>query len=233
MISLNIETATDICSLSLAKDKEILFSDCSSEGNHARTLPLFIQKAVQIAQSKGLKIGAVAVSAGPGSYTGLRIATATAKGLCYASNIPLIFIPTLSILCQALIDGQKQLLTEDTILCPMIDARRMEVYTALYDNQLHPLTPTEAKIIDSDSFTQPLENHHILFFGNGAVKCQTTIKHPNAIFINDIPLLADYMAPLSYEAYLAKQFQDIAYAEPNYLKQYNAIKSTNRVLNNI
>ncbi len=224
---LAIETSTTVCSAAIIHNGEAIGVRVNTDGqNHARVLPVFVQELLAEAKQQGIQLDAVALSQGPGSYTGLRIGTATAKGICYGLNIPLIPIDTLQILCAAAHSAQ---LTAHDYFCPMIDARRMEVYCALYDAAGKRLTEIEAKVIDEHSFEDVLASNEVYFFGDGAAKCQTVITHQNAHFIGEILPLASYMGTLAEEAYRAKRFADVAYFDPFYLKEYQAIVSKNKV----
>ncbi|MBQ9706012.1 MAG: tRNA (adenosine(37)-N6)-threonylcarbamoyltransferase complex dimerization subunit type 1 TsaB [Paludibacteraceae bacterium] len=219
MISLNIETSTDVCSAALTEDGNVLAAHFSKDGNHARQLPVFIDDILAFARREKLMPEAVAISEGPGSYTGLRIGTATAKGLCYGLGIPLIALPTLRVLCEA-VPAEA-----GTLRCPMIDARRMEVYCALFADNGDILAGTEAKVIDSTSFADRLARGPVVFFGNGAAKCKTLITSENARFIDDIRPDAANMGKLAAEAFAKGRFADIAYFDPFYLKEFQATVS--------
>lgn len=218
MLILNIETSTNVCSIALSENGKILFSKSNSEGmSHAALLSVFIAEALDVIKLEEKRIDAVAVSSGPGSYTGLRIGVSTAKGLCYGFGIPLIAVSTLEILtaqARLLIDPKS-----NTLFCPMIDARRMEVYAAFYNNDGLLFREIAADIIDDNSYINELENHEVYFFGNGAEKCKSTITHTNAHFINDLIPLADNMISFSEKAFENKNFVDVAYFEPFYLKE--------------
>ncbi|MEG1547057.1 MAG: tRNA (adenosine(37)-N6)-threonylcarbamoyltransferase complex dimerization subunit type 1 TsaB, partial [Bacteroides sp.] len=162
----------------------------------------------------------VAVSCGPGSYTGLRIGVSMAKGVCYGRNLPLIGLPTLEVLSVPIL--LRHDLPDDALLCPMIDARRMEVYAAVYDRALNPLRKVGADIVDEQSYLNFLDEHPVYFFGNGAEKCRESITHPNAHFITDIHPLAQMMFPLAEKAHANGKFEDVAYFEPFYLKEFIA-----------
>lgn len=223
---LHIETATRVCSCSLSSNGELLFNrESYTEQSHSKLLGVFTEEAINFARLNNISIHAIAVSSGPGSYTGLRIGVSEAKGIAYGLDAKLIAIPTLKLLASMV----AKRVDSDTLLCPMIDARRMEVYTSVYDQSLQTLEPTTAKIIDEESFMNLLPQHKIAFFGDGASKCQDIITHPNAIFIADIHPLASGMIDLSVAAYKGSQFEDIAYFEPFYLKDFVATKPRNRV----
>ncbi len=222
---LNIETSTTVCSVAITRDGEPILVRVNRDGqNHARMLPLFIQELLAEAKQQGLTLDAVALSQGPGSYTGLRIGTATAKGICYGLNVPLIPIDTLRVLCEGC--GVRN---AESIYVPMIDARRMEVYCAQYDVTGKRLTEVEAKVIDEHSFEEILDTHEVYFFGDGAMKCSTVITHKNAHFIEGIVPLAEHMGNLAEEVYKLEKFADVAYFDPFYLKEYQAVVSKNKI----
>jgi tRNA threonylcarbamoyladenosine biosynthesis protein TsaB len=220
---LSIETSTDVCSVALAEDGTVIEKRELFEPNsHSKHTTLLIQ---DIFKTEGIppmkELDAVAVSAGPGSYTGLRIGPSVAKGICFALNIPLIAVDTLTTMSQAVLASGTDV-DADTLLCPMIDARRMEVYTALHDKTLKTIEETSAKIIDEDSFADVLAKNKVLFFGNGATKCKDVIKSENAVFVDDIFPLAANMSPLAEKAFNENDFVDVAYFEPFYLKSFVA-----------
>ena len=155
--------------------------------------------------------------------TGLRIGVSMAKGVCYARNLPLIALSTLEVMCVPVLLVNDEL-PDDSLLCPMIDARRMEVYPSLYTRGLEQRMPVTPMVIDSNSFAEQLDSHPIYFFGNGSSKCEEVIRHPNAHFIPNIVPLAKWMSPLAEKAYARAQFEDVAYFEPFYLKEFVAIK---------
>lgn len=217
---LNIETATTMCSVSLGKDGQLIaFKELNGDYTHAENLTLFIEDVIQQAGVQLKDIDAVAISKGPGSYTGLRIGVSTAKGLCYSLDKPLIAINTLEHLSRSVsIDA-------GTLICPMIDARRMEVYCAVYDHAGKEIEPTAAEIIDETSFSTLLNKHKMVFVGDGAAKCKEAFSsRPNAVFIDDVFPSAKQMIPLSEIAYQAAKFEDVAYFEPFYLKDFVAGK---------
>ncbi len=224
---LNIETSTHICSVSLAANgKTIQLLENSQDKTHAELVSVYAEEVLKAEGIKALDLSAVAVSTGPGSYTGLRIGTSVAKGICYGLNIPLIAVPSL----YAMVYGAQQALNQDVLYCPFIDARRMEVYTAIYNNQLEVVKETQALIVEQDSFNDLIENHTLVFFGTGAEKCKTIIKHPNALFLDELHISSKNMSALAYQKYLANQFEDTAYYEPYYLKEFQAVKSSKSLL---
>ncbi len=231
-ILFNLETSTTLCSVAVSKDGMIVFNKQSEDGpSHATLLGSYVEEAMSFVRAQNFKIDAVAVSCGPGSYTGLRIGVSTAKGLCYALNVPLIAVNTLELLaCTLLFDDS---VDEDSLLCPMIDARRMEVYAAIYDRSLQPLRPVTADIIDESSYLGFLDKHKICFFGNGADKCKQTILHPHASFKSDVHPLAQNMVALAEKSFRDSSFVDIAYFEPFYLKDFVATVAKNKVLGSL
>ncbi len=187
MAIIHIETATTVCSVALSEKGEVIFEKVSFDGlSHASLLGVFVGDAVKESKSMGLPIDAVAVSGGPGSYTGLRIGVSMAKGLCFGWNVPLISIPTLEIMASRAIKQVSGNDLSDSLFCAMIDARRMEVYAAIYDGFLRKIRDTEAEVITKDSYTLLLEKRKMYFFGNGALKCKDIIQSSNAFFIDDI-----------------------------------------------
>lgn len=218
---LNIETSTSVCSVAVSQDGEAIFVKEDLKGpSHAVSLGVFVDEALSFADSHAIPLDAVAVSCGPGSYTGLRIGVSMAKGVCYGRQLPLIAIPTLEVLSVPVLLYHD--LPEDALLCPMIDARRMEVYAAIYDRSLKPLRETAADIVDEHSYLDFLNERPVYFFGNGSEKCQTALTHPNAHFIGQINPLAKMMMPLTEKAFAEKEFKDVAYFEPFYLKEFVA-----------
>lgn len=217
MTILCIETSTNCCSAAIAINGEAKAIRANLTGaNHASELPLFVEELMNEARVNSWTIDAVALSQGPGSYTGLRIGASLAKGLCYGLNIPLIPVDTLQILCKAALVQQ---LPQDAVLCPMLDARRMEVYTSMYTRECARMKDIEAKIIDEHAFEAELAEQAICFFGNGAEKCQSVITSPNAHFIADIVPQAQYMGALAEHAALL-DVKQMAYFEPFYLKDF-------------
>lgn len=222
---LNIETSTNVCSVALSQDGVCLHEELDLKGpSHAQVLAGFVKETVSFADSHAIPIDAVAVSKGPGSYTGLRIGVSEAKGVAYGRDAHLLSVPTLKLLTVPILLGHDEL-PEDALLCPMIDARRMEVYCALYNRALHEVLPTQALVIDETSFREQLDQHPVYFMGNGADKCAEVIKHPNAHFIKGIVPRAKNMVPLAEMAMAREEFEDVAYFEPYYLKEFVATKS--------
>lgn len=219
---LHIETSTSACSVAVSEDGQNIFRKEDLKGpSHAVSLGVFVDEALSFADSHALPLDAVAVSCGPGSYTGLRIGVSMAKGVCYGRNLKLIGIPTLKVLCVPVLLYHDEL-PDDALLCPMIDARRMEVYAAVYDRALRPVCDIAADIVDEHSYADYLQEHPVYFFGNGAAKCKEKLTHPNARFIDDIQPLASMMFPLAEKAIAEGRFEDVAYFEPFYLKEFVA-----------
>jgi tRNA threonylcarbamoyladenosine biosynthesis protein TsaB len=221
---LYIETSAKNCSVALSQNSELLFNKVDTAGSsHSVQLGLFVDEALKVVESKGRKLDAVAVSSGPGSYTGLRIGVSLAKGVCYALDIPLISVPTIDLLADEV--RRTKALSSETYICPLVDARRMEVYTALYDNDCTMLHPVSAVIVDEKTFEKELENHPVWFVGDGAEKCSTIIRSQNAKFDGQIVPLAESMLPLAEKKYQEQTFEDVAYFEPFYLKDFVATVS--------
>jgi len=224
---LNIETSTAVCSVSLGKDGELLAYKENKDGmNHATHLTVFIDEILKENQLTTKDLDAIAVSMGPGSYTGLRIGVSTAKGICYGSNLPLIAVSTLQAMTASVLKNEAILSQlgdpETSIFCPMIDARRMEVYTGFYSFENKEIRKVSAEIIDEESFASDLEKGEIIFFGDGSAKCQSSLQSENAIFVADITPTALGMIELSESKFEAEAFEDVAYFEPFYLKDFVA-----------
>jgi len=228
-VILNLETASSVCSVALAVDgKLVALKESSEKNSHAGNITKFIGEVTGEVAMEYSQLDAIAVSKGPGSYTGLRIGVSTAKGLCCAIEKPLIAISTLQSMAFQIIQkspifsGYEK---EKVLFCPMIDARRMEVYCALFDINNAIIGKEEAMIIDHDSFENELHDHTIIFFGDGAAKCNAYLSHqPNAVFYDDIHPSATAMIALSEGKFIMKEFEDVAYFEPFYLKEFVAGK---------
>ena len=219
---LHIETSTSACSVAVSEDGQNIFKKEDLNGpSHAVSLGVFVDEALSFADNHAMPLDAVAVSCGPGSYTGLRIGVSMAKGICSGRNLPLIGLQTLQVQCVPVLLYHEEL-PDDALLCSMIDARRMEVYAAVYDRALKPLRDIAADIVNEDSYAEFLDKHPVYFFGDGAAKCKGKIKHPNARFIDGIRPLASMMQPLAEKAIAEKDFKDVAYFEPFYLKEFVA-----------
>jgi len=225
-VILAIETSTEVCSVALHNQGQLIADRESIEAySHAERLAPLIDEILESNNIKRKDLAAIAVSAGPGSYTGLRIGTSTAKGLCYALDIPLITIGTLESMLESIdVDSS------DHFLCPMLDARRMEVYCLLADSDNNIIEPTQAKIIDEDSFSDYLRNSKIIYFGNGSDKCKQVITSEKAIFIDDIKPSAINIGKLAFNKYKANEFADLVNFEPDYLKAFRVIKAKNPLL---
>lgn len=216
---LNIETATTNCSVSLSKDGEtlVLKEDNSAGYSHAELLHVFIKDVFETTNIQSHEIDAVAISKGPGSYTGLRIGVSAAKGLCFALNKPLISISTLESLAH-------QVKAEDGCIIPMLDARRMEVYSAVYNHKYELLRNIQAEVLTEESYRDLLNKGTVYFIGSGVEKTKQLIQHPNAVFIDGKLPSAREMAVLSELKYKKSDTEDVAYFEPYYLKDFVAIK---------
>ncbi len=222
-----IESSAEVCSVALARDGKVL--DCeesSHERDHAKLLAPFIDKIFTQTNTRPQELDAVVVSQGPGSYTSLRIGVSTAKGLCYGTGKPLIAVGSLQSLA-ALALHQHDVQPSD-LLCPLLDARRMEVYTAFYNTKSELQTEVTAEIITEDSFSDVLKKQRVLFFGSGAEKCREILSGDNAVFL-EVHASARGMVELAERKFTQKQFEDVAYFEPFYLKDFVAIKSTRKL----
>ena len=216
-----IETSTDVCSVAVSRDGAIIFNKEDHTGpHHNERLGSFVDEALSYTDNHALPLDYVAVSCGPGSYTGLRIGVSMAKGICYGRNLKLIAVPTLDLLCVPVL--LRELVTDDAaLLCPMLDARRMEVYAQVFDRALQEKRPIHSDVVDADTYTEFL-SHPMYFFGNGAAKCMKAINHPNAHLIEGIEPLAKNMLPLAEKRIAQGKFEDVAYFVPFYLKDFVA-----------
>ena len=217
---LNIETSTDVCSVAISDSGQVIFNKEDHSGpNHAVKLGVYVDEALDFLDSHGLPLEAVAVSCGPGSYTGLRIGVSMAKGICYGRGVKLIAVPTLELMAVPVLLGEHPE-QEDALIVPMLDARRMEVYAEVLDRALRVVRPIQADIVDADTYKEYLDQHPVYFFGNGAAKCMETINHPNAHLVEGIEPLAKNMAPLAEKRFVEGKFEDVAYFVPFYLKDF-------------
>lgn len=215
-----IETSGTICSMALSCNGMIWKSlVCEEAMQHASKAALFAKELIEYAKSQRIDIEAVAISGGPGSYTGLRIGASLAKGICYAMGIKLIAVDTLELIAVNAVKDKR--IEDGALICPMIDARRMEVYTSLFDSKTRRQTADEAKIIDSDSYKE-LSEKRIYFCGNGAEKCREILSSDNHIFIDNINPMAEDMLEPAAKRYAEGKFEDVAYYEPFYLKEFQA-----------
>lgn len=222
---LHIETATNVCSVAISKEGiKIAIAETNEPKSHAGVLNGFIQQVIQESKFGFSDLNAISVSKGPGSYTGLRIGIAAAKGLCYALNKPLIAVNTLQAMTSSLLKSPiaTSILNKSEVLfSPLIDARRMEVYSAIFNSELHFIAGTKAEIISEDSFSTLLKNKKIIFFGDGVKKCIPVLNaNPNIVFIEEFYTSAEGLISLAEIAYTAKKFEDLAYFEPFYLKDF-------------
>ena len=222
---LHIETSTNVCSVAVSEDGQCIFEQSAhgDKGAGAEQLGTMVDEALSFTDNHAIPFDAVSVSCGPGSYTGLRIGISMAKGICYGRDLKLLAVPTLELLCVSVLLRHPEL-EENALLCPMLDARRMEVYAALYDRSLKTVREVKADIVGADTYRQWLDERPVYFFGNGAQKCMETIQHPNAHLIEGIEPLAKWMQPLAEKRFLNDQFEDVAYFVPFYLKDFVAIK---------
>ena len=219
---LNIDTSTDVCSVAVSNEAELIFNKEDHTGpNHAERLGTFVDEALSFIDNHAIPLDAVAVSCGPGSYTGLRIGTSMAKGICYGRDAKLIAVPTLELLCVPVL-LQEMVDSNDALLCPMLDARRMEVYAQVFDRSLKEQRPIHADVVTEDTYREFLDQGPVYFFGNGAAKCMTVIHHPNAHLIEGIQPLAKNMCPLAEKRIAEERFEDVAYFVPFYLKDFVA-----------
>ena len=217
---LNIETSTKACSVAIHNDGKLLNckESVTEEFSHSEKLLLFISDVMNESRISFSQLNAVAVSMGPGSYTGLRIGVSTAKGLCYALDIPLISVSTLQAMAYGMLSVSKA-----DLFCPMIDARRMEVYSAFFDSDNIMVREVQADIVDGSSYDVELRKK-VIFFGDGSDKLKDVIKHKNAIFQSDFYPSAEFIGVLSYNKFVESDFEDVAYFEPYYLKDFVAGK---------
>jgi universal bacterial protein YeaZ len=211
-----------VCSVAVSNDAECIFNKEDYSGpHHNEQLGRYVDEALSFIDSHSLKLDAVAVSCGPGSYTGLRIGTSMAKGICYGRDVKLIAIPTLELLAVPVL-LKEQAEEENALLVPMLDARRMEVYAEVFNRSLDEVRPIQADVVTVDTYNEYLEKGPVYFFGNGAAKCMEEINNPNAHLIKDVVPLAKYMFPLAEKRIAQGKFEDVAYFVPFYLKDFVA-----------
>ncbi len=223
---LHLDTANQFCSVALSDGIKLIGLKETNEKNaHSRVITLFIDEILKTNNLTLKCIDAVAVSIGPGSYTGLRIGVSTAKGLCYALNKPIIAVSTLQAMALGTIQTMKksETFSKQMFFCPMIDARRMEVYSALYDSNWNEIREIRAEVIDENSYSSELKKQVLVFSGDGAEKCKPVLSHyPNAVFVDNFHPSSKYMISVALEKYKNRQFEDVAYFEPFYLKDFKA-----------
>jgi len=221
---LSLETSTQCCSVALHDDGVLVTSKIiETPRSAASQLAVMIDEVFHSANRKPQELKGVIVAAGPGSYTGLRIGVATAKGLCYALNVPIVSMNTLELMAYQFLETdtvKKYTKGDNVILCPMLDARRMEVYCALLDHNLNYIEEVQAKIIEEDSFKDILKSTTIFFFGDGADKCKEIIKHPNAHFSHGLIPLASSLGEIGYKKWKEAAYEDLVSFEPFYLKDF-------------
>lgn len=233
---LHIETATDICSVALSEgDQQLSLVESGAERSHATLLNAFIRKVLKESGKELNQIDAVAISKGPGSFTGLRIGVSTAKGLTYGLEIPLLSSGTLNNMAYGALNHPsiKAIIEKhgnELLLCPMLDARRMEVYACFFATDMTVVREVAADVIEDDSYSDFLDKHHICFFGNGSLKCEEVLNHPNAHFIHNLNPSANQMITPALDRFMQQQFEDVAYFEPFYLKDFIATTPKKKVL---
>ena len=229
-----LESSTEVCSVAIIENGEILDFREENEGlSHSKMLTVFIQDILKSNDLQVADIDAVAVSEGPGSYTGLRIGVSVAKGICYAGEKPLIAISSLEAMTHYVLKNSNLYnfdITHNDILVPMIDARRMEVYRAIYNSKAERVQKVEAVIVDEKTFETELKSGKVIYYGNGAEKCKTVLQHPNAVFIDSVITSSKSMAVIATQKFESGEFVDVAYFEPFYLKNFIAIKSKKNIL---
>ncbi|MBO0331437.1 tRNA (adenosine(37)-N6)-threonylcarbamoyltransferase complex dimerization subunit type 1 TsaB [[Muricauda] lutisoli] len=215
-IILNLETATTNCSVSISKDDKVVVLKENNAANysHSEQLHVFIKEALEEASLLFSDLDAIAISKGPGSYTGLRIGVSAAKGLCFSLDLPLISIPTLQSMAH-----QVQLEPGEMVI-PVLDARRMEVYACVYNNDYQEIRETRAEVINEASFADYVSGHKVYVAGSGAEKCRGVLQHPNFVFNDSVVPSAKQMAPIAFQKFKSNQFEDVAYFEPYYLKDF-------------
>lgn len=225
---LSLETSAKVCSVALHDHgKLVTTKEIHVEQSHASKLAVLIDDVLKEAKISANQLVAIAVSSGPGSYTGLRIGTSTAKGLCFALNLPLLSLESLTLLAHQMNANNPT----KAYLCPMIDARRMEVYCEVFDASLETISPVEAKVIDATSFSDLLMDHEIIFFGDGSDKCKEQLTHPNAKFISGIYPAASSMGGIVYQKLKAGQVENLINFEPHYLKEFMIKKPAAKPVN--
>lgn len=219
---LNIDTSTNVCSVAVSQDGTCIFDKQDTlDPKHREKLGTFVDEALAFIDNNNLSLDAVAVSGGPGSYTGLRVGVSMAKGICYGRGVKLLAVPTLELLAVPVLLHHEKI-EENALLVPMIDARRMEVYSAVYDRALKEVRGIQADVVDENTYKEYLDRGPVYFFGNGAEKCMETINHPNAHLIKGVDALAKNMFPLAEKRIAQEKFEDVAYFVPFYLKDFVA-----------
>jgi tRNA threonylcarbamoyladenosine biosynthesis protein TsaB len=243
---IHIETSTEVCSVALSDGGQVVFSRVAEQDlSHAALAAVFVDEALAAMRERGGALRAVAVSSGPGSYTGLRVGVSLAKGLCFGFGVPLVAVPTLDLLaatavrcCTPATDGcvctpaaaGGATPAAEMLYCAMLDARRMEVYAAVYDGELAVRRTVAADIVTEDTYAAYLQANKVCFFGNGAAKCKAIISSPQAVFLDGVRPLAENMAPLAEKAFAEGRTVDVAYFEPFYLKEFQATQSKNPLI---
>ncbi|MFC6996140.1 tRNA (adenosine(37)-N6)-threonylcarbamoyltransferase complex dimerization subunit type 1 TsaB [Rufibacter roseus] len=225
---LSIETSSTVCSVALHKDQHLQsYAELQMEKSHSSHITVMVKQVLDNAKVAIEDISAVAVSGGPGSYTGLRIGSGTAKGFCFSLDLPLIAVDTLAAMAQQVISATPN--PQQFLFCPMVDARRDEVYTCLVDENLNVVLPTEPRILTSAAFAEELEKQAVIFFGSGATKAQKILTdHPNAYYIDNVMPTAKAIGELAWNKWQNKEFEDVAYYEPFYLKEVHITKPSGK-----
>lgn len=226
---LNLDTSTSICSVALSDQEKLLAYRENDEGkNHASLLTRFIDEVLKESGREPGEIDAVSVSKGPGSYTGLRIGVSTAKGMAYALSIPVIALPTLKIMASGYL-SENNPVQENDLLCPMIDARRMEVFTTMFTREIKEFRNVQADIIDENSYQEIRKDHRLIIFGDGAKKCENVLSGKEVFIDDNYRISAKHMISLSISEFEAENFENVAYFEPFYLKDFIATTPKNKV----
>ena len=229
-----IETSTIVCSAAIAENGQVVSVKEDATGmNHSTLLTVFIDELLKENKLEASSFDAVAVSEGPGSYTGLRIGVSAAKGFCYGAGIPMIAVSPLTSMVRGVLADPASKIEDGSFLIPMIDARRMEVYCAKYNDSGEQLNEVSAEIVDENSFSDDLAHKKVYYFGDGAAKCTSVLTNGNAIFIDNVITTARNMAQIAEEKFQKGEFVDVAYFEPFYLKRFIAMKPKNSVLNQV
>jgi tRNA threonylcarbamoyladenosine biosynthesis protein TsaB len=220
---LSLETSTSLCSAAIHEDgKLIVVSEIHEDQSHASKLAVLIEQVLVLAGIKSNELDAVAVSSGPGSYTGLRIGVSTAKGICFAHNLPLLSVDSLAAMAWRAVKQKSQ----SGLFCPLIDARRMEAYCCLFNESLTVVEPVQARILDENSFAEVLNREKVNFFGDALDKLISVVRHSNAVFLHNIYPSASDLGDLAYKKFLVKEYEDLVHYEPLYLKEFLVKKST-------
>lgn len=227
-----LETSTEVCSVALVENGNVIDAREDASGlSHSKLLTVFIDELLAANKMEVSSLDAIAVSEGPGSYTGLRIGVSAAKGLCYGMSLPLIAISPLAAMVDGVVHDKRVQLDDDDVLIPMIDARRMEVYAAKYDTKGEQISEITPVVVDENTFAEELKEFKMVFFGNGAEKCKSVINNDRAVFVDRVITSAKNMARLATAKFKRNEFVDVAYFEPFYLKSFVATTPKKSILN--